>query len=95
MGPNESVTDYVLRAENAATRLKDAGENISDSLLIAMVLKGLPDKFGSFITIITQTDSDKMDFSKFKVSLRSYEENENARFSHSNSDNVYSFSAKC
>jgi len=33
------VTDYMLRAETAATTLKSAGEVISDSLLIAMILR--------------------------------------------------------
>ena len=41
MKDSESVTDYILRAESSATSLKSAGETISDSLLIAMVLKGL------------------------------------------------------
>ena len=40
----ESVTDYMLRAETTATSLKSAGEIISDSLLIAIFLKGLPGK---------------------------------------------------
>ena len=41
-GHDECITDYVLRAETAAASLKSAGETVSDSLLIAMVLKGLP-----------------------------------------------------
>ena len=42
MTEKEVVTDYMVRAETAATSLKAPGKNISDSLLIAMVLKGLP-----------------------------------------------------
>ena len=49
-GDNENVTDYMLRAETAATALKTAGEVISDSLLVAMVIKGLPVEFKSFST---------------------------------------------
>ena len=40
---SETVSDYVMRAETAAVALKNCGENITDSLLIAMVLKGLQD----------------------------------------------------
>ena len=41
----ESITDYIIRTENISNALKEAGEFISDGLLIAMVLKGLPQNF--------------------------------------------------
>ena len=34
----ETLTDYVLRGETAAALLKNAGETVSDNLLIAMIL---------------------------------------------------------
>lgn len=37
-----NMTDYVLKAEKLSNSLKSAGETITDSLLIAMVMKGLP-----------------------------------------------------
>ena len=75
---HETVTDYVIRAETAATALKNAGESVSDSLLIAMVLKGLPDTYKSFVVVVTQSNT-KQTFSDFKAALRSYEDTENAR----------------
>ena len=42
---NESITDYLIRAETASTALHDAGGTASDDLLVAMVLKGLPSQF--------------------------------------------------
>ena len=69
---DETVTDYVLRAETAATFLKNAGETISDSLLIAMILKGLPECFKTFSTVITQKGI--VSFPDFKIALRSFEE---------------------
>ena len=51
-GENETTTDYIIRAETAATALKTAEEVISDGLLIAMVLKGLPRNYKTFSTVI-------------------------------------------
>ena len=82
MNPSEDVVSYTLRAETAASRLKAANEVVSDSLLIAMVLKGLPEKFNAFTTIISQQDPNKLDFQQFKKSLRSYDENERSREAH-------------
>ena len=90
---DESVTEYMLRAETAATRLKKNEEVVSDGLIIAMILKGLPHTYKAFCTIITQADSDKMDFQKFKASLRSHEETELTRLNNSedqsSKDDVY------
>lgn len=83
----ESVTDYMIRAETAATSLKTAGETISDSLLVAMVLKGLPPEFKPFITVITQKEK-SISFSEFKVSLRSFEETENAYLNENKEETV-------
>ncbi|XP_063857145.1 uncharacterized protein LOC135098678 [Scylla paramamosain] len=86
-GENESVTDYVIRAETAATALKTSGETISDSLLVAMVLKGLPTEFKPFMTVITQREK-ALTFAEFKVSLRSFEETEKSCGDKSDSDRV-------
>ena len=42
---SESVTDYLVKAETITAALREADEVISDSLLIAMILKGLPESF--------------------------------------------------
>ena len=78
MAPEESVTNYIIRAEKAAASLKCAGEIISDSLLIAMVLKRLPEEYKAFSTVITQKNGE-LKFTDFKTSLRSYEESEKCR----------------
>ena len=70
---NESVVDYMLRAEKSATALRDAEEVISDALLIAMVLKGLPTEYNTFATVIVQREKQKT-FAEFKSALRSHEE---------------------
>ena len=70
---SESITDYIIRAENISNSVKEAGEVISDGLLIAMVLKGFLSNFKPFATVITQKKR-SWTFSKFKVCLRSYED---------------------
>ena len=80
-GHVESITEYVLPAETAAASLKSADEIVSVSLLIAMVLNGLPEDYKTFSAIVSQHDKkeDKMNFQEFKVALRSYKETEKSR----------------
>ena len=73
----ETVTEYVIRAETTATALKSVGEIISDGLLIAMIMKGLPAEYKPFIVVNTQSEK-ILTFQKFKVALRNYEENESS-----------------
>ena len=88
------LTDYISRAERLVLGLKAAGETISDSLLIAMAMKGLPPSFDSFIVFITQSGKE-YSFVEFKAAIRDYSENERSRSSnalqyehHINKDNV-------
>ena len=91
LSSNETVTEYLLRAETCVARLKETGEIVSDGLLIAMALKGLPQSFSAFSSVICQQDEDKMKFSKFKSALRNFEENEKARYEyHNDADSVMS-----
>uniref|UniRef100_A0A1A8MDX0 CCHC-type domain-containing protein n=4 Tax=Nothobranchius TaxID=28779 RepID=A0A1A8MDX0_9TELE len=84
---SESVTDYVLRAESAISALRSAGETLSDGLLIAMVLKGLPASYKPFSIHVTQSDG-TMTFTDFKSRLRSYEETEKIRATAPDKDDV-------
>ncbi|KAG1933834.1 hypothetical protein F2P79_020360 [Pimephales promelas] len=90
---NESVTDYVIRAETAITALRNAKETLSDGLLIAMVLKGLPDSFKPFSIHITQSD-ETITFTEFKTKLRSYESTEKFSAACSEDDSVMKVKAR-
>ena len=54
LGATESITDYIIRAEQASTSLNSAGEKISDNLVIAMLLKGLPESCKTFVIVHSQ-----------------------------------------
>ena len=82
----ESVTDYLIRAETTSTALKSAGETISDSLVMAMIMKGLPDKYATFCAVITQKDREST-FLEFKTALKSFDESEKYRQSDETREN--------
>ena len=54
---------------------------------MGMVLKGLPENFIAFLTVVAQK-SEQVSFLEFKTALRSYEESEKSRTATSLSDNV-------
>ena len=65
---NQAVTDYIIRTESTVTALRNARETLSDGLIIAMVLKGLPRTFNAFSIYVTQ-NSKELTFSEFKTQL--------------------------
>ncbi|XP_067949474.1 uncharacterized protein [Watersipora subatra] len=78
MQDHEDITDYIIRAERASTGLRTAGEQITDNLIIAMLLKGLPESFKPFVVVHTQLDKVKT-LSEFKASLTNYASTEAIR----------------
>lgn len=86
MGDAETVTDYLIRAEDAISALKDAGETLSEGLCIAMILEGLPSYFKPLAVHVTQNE-DNVTFMDFKKRLRNYEEAEK-RSTAEDTDNV-------
>ena len=84
---NESIVDYVILAETAATALTNADKAVSDALLISMALKGLPTNYKTFSAIVVQQD-EKIAFTEFKVSLRSYVEIESRNGGQESGDNI-------
>ena len=76
-----------LSGTRLAESLRAAGEVISDGVLVAVVMKGLPAEYQPFIVVTTQNEAHQTDFTKFKSALRNFEETENTRSGNGN-DNV-------
>lgn len=72
MADSEEVADYLARVEKIMAALKRAKGNLSDTLLVAMVLKGLTDEYNPFSVHVTQT-REALTFTEFKSRLRSFE----------------------
>ena len=83
---NEGVTDYIIRTEATVTALRNAGETLSDGLIITMALKGLPRTFNAFSIYLTHS-SKELTFSEFKTQLRSFQDTDKYH-QNSNDDNV-------
>ena len=79
------MIDYIIRAETTASSIRDAGETVSDGLLIAMVLKGLPADYKPLATVVNLNPTTTT-FQEFKVSLRNSEETHKAYCQDSNSE---------
>ena len=92
MQPTEDITDYVIRADTASTGLRAAGEELSDNLIIAMLLKGLPSSYDSFVTVHTQLDKQKS-LTRFKADLRAHADTATARSEDADSNTALSLHA--
>ena len=69
--PTEEMTDYLIRAETLSSSLEVAGEKISETLLVSIVLKVLPDSYEYFRTVhdFSKTPTP---FSDFKKALKNF-----------------------
>ena len=67
----EDSTDFVIRAERAAIGLHSASKTISNNLVIAMLLKGLPEAYKPLVVVHTQLDKYKT-LDEFKAALKNY-----------------------
>ncbi|XP_034061612.1 uncharacterized protein LOC117539525 [Gymnodraco acuticeps] len=74
---NETVTEYIIRAEQIITALRSAGEAQSEGLMMAMVMRGLPEKYKPFTLMVTHGDSE-VTLGQFKAKLRNFEASEDS-----------------
>lgn len=56
------MTEYITRAEQIITVLRGAGETPSKGLMMAIVMRGLPEKYKPFTLILTHGLADMKEF---------------------------------
>ena len=78
MTTDEDITDYMIRTERSATGLRAAGEQITDNLIIAMILEGLPESYKPFVVVHTQLGKCKT-LTEFKAALNTFANTEALR----------------
>ena len=73
----ETVTEYIIRAEQIITALRSAGEVPSEGLMMAMVMLGLLEKYKPFTLMVTHGSAD-MKLGEFKAKLQNFEASEDS-----------------
>ena len=69
---DETVHNYLIRAQELSTRLELAGEHLSEILKNAMELNGLPKRYEHFV--VQETFNPAGDFVEYRTRLMNYKE---------------------
>ena len=72
MKANESVVDYITRAEELQYNLDEVDEGLSEKIFVSIILKGLPKEFNTFCTLVKFSKDDKS-LIKIKKNLPKFE----------------------
>ena len=70
--PTETMTDYIMRAEEMNMSLQEVDEQVTDQMLLSLVLKGLPNEYDSFVTVVNFTKNVK-NFEEIKQDLINFD----------------------
>ena len=68
---NESIVDYITRAEDMQLNLSEVDESISEKMFVLILLKGLPREFESFCTLVKYGQDKTLD--EIKCDLMNFE----------------------
>ena len=75
--PDEALHEYFIRAQELMTRLSDAGERISETIFMALVLNGFPERFENFV--VQETFNPSANFTELRSRLTNFEESRKQR----------------
>ena len=85
MKTNESVVDYITRAEELQYNLNEVDEGLSEKMFVSIILKGLPKEFNTFCTLVKFSKDDKSlnEIKKDLLNFESDHKNEKEETEHS------------
>lgn len=77
MSPTDTVTSYISKLRVMATALKEVGETVSETTMMAKILNGLPQKYSNFATAWDSVDPVRQNVDSLKERLIKQEEKMN------------------
>jgi gag-polypeptide of LTR copia-type len=72
---NESIASYVARLTEIERRLRAQGEQVSESIMVYLLLKGLPPSYTSIVQLMKMKE--KLEFTETVEALKNEEERQN------------------
>ena len=73
MKSEEVLADYFCRAEELQLDLREAGENVSDTMFIAMIMQGLPQEYETVATLLNH--GEQKSYTEIKQVLTNFANN--------------------
>ena len=70
---NESVVDYITRAEKLQYNLDEVDEGLNEKMFLSIILKTLPKEFNTFCTLVNFSKDDNRSMKKIKKNLLNFE----------------------
>jgi hypothetical protein len=78
IGHDETMVDFLIRAEELFFALEDAGERVTEQMQKSLVLKALPDSYENFVCIENAKERDSS-FTELKKALINYYDRRHAK----------------
>ena len=83
---SETVGEYLTRAEEYQYELKQVGEEVTEKILTSLIMKGMPEEFDIYVTLV-KFSKEKKGFDELKKGLVNFESDRRneSKYNHSES----------
>ena len=87
--PNESLVDYITRAEELQYNLDEVDESLKEKMFVSIILKGLPKEFNALCTLV-KFSKDNKNLNEVKKDLLNFEcDHRNHRNENDNTEHLF------